>query len=208
MLTITYMCCWDASAPVLWPERSWGLEPPEWELLLQYWGKGFTHSLQRTQLLLPTSKMQLCAGVSFGAYLCSLVRCLNLGGRERERREWVGAVPEIILSGGWAAVFYRSLHPQDKHGVRAPWPPGHVSALINPPHYRSNTPWPPGQVTPPPLRHVNKHPPPTGQKSACGPPSLRIISGTALRGSKLEREESIRELERERDLHAGVWELL
>ena len=31
------------------------------------------------------------------------------------------AVPEIILRGvGWATVFFRPLHPQDKHGVRAP----------------------------------------------------------------------------------------
>ena len=52
--------------------------------------------------------------------------------------------------GGWATFFFRPLHPQDTHGVRAPRPPGHVCALINPPHYGSNMPWPPGQVTPPP----------------------------------------------------------
>ena len=33
------------------------------------------------------------------------------------------AVPEIILGG---AFFFRFLHPQDKHGVRAPRPPRHV----------------------------------------------------------------------------------
>ena len=37
-------------------------------------------------------------------------------------------------------IFCRQLHPQDKHGVGAPQPPGHVSALINPPHYGSNMP--------------------------------------------------------------------
>ena len=47
------------------------------------------------------------------------------------------AVPEIILGGG---IFFRPLHPQDTHGVGAPRPPGHVSALINPPYYGSNTP--------------------------------------------------------------------
>ena len=87
------------------------------------------------------------------------------------------AVPEIMLRGG--RIFCRPLHPKDKHGVRAPRPPGHVSALINPHHYaygsnkyaltpRTSYPHP----TPPPLGHVNKtpSPPPTGQKSACGPP--------------------------------------
>ena len=44
-------------------------------------------------------------------------------------------------------------------------------------------PWPPGQVNP--IPHPSdtlstKHPPPTGQKSACGPPLPRIISGTAV----------------------------
>ena len=77
------------------------------------------------------------------------------------------AVPEIILGG---ALFFQTLHPQDTHGVRAPRPPVHISALINLPHYGSNMPWPLGQVTPPPLGHINKAPsPPTGQKSACGP---------------------------------------
>ena len=41
-------------------------------------------------------------------------------------------------------------------------------------------PWPPGQVTSHPSNMFSrKHPPPTGQKSACCPPP-RIISGTAL----------------------------
>ena len=87
----------------------------------------------------------------------------------------VRAVPEIILmqGGGWATFFFRPLHPQDTHGVRAPRPPGHVSALINLPHYGSNTPWSPGQVTsPPPTPRSTKPPPPTGQKSVfnCGSP--------------------------------------
>ena len=80
------------------------------------------------------------------------------------------AVPEIILGGG--TFFFRPLHPQDTHGVRAPRPPGHVSALINLPHYGSNTPWPPGQVTPPPpLGHtVNKTPSPHRTKKCLCPP--------------------------------------
>ena len=88
------------------------------------------------------------------------------------------AVPEIILGG--AHFFFRPLHIQDTHGVRAPRPPGHVSALINPPHYGSNMPWPPGQVTPhpPPLEHTVNNPP-HRTKSVCAPPP-RIISGTAL----------------------------
>ena len=92
------------------------------------------------------------------------------------------AVPEIILGG--PHFFFRPLHPQDTQGVRAPRPPGHVSALINPPHYGSNMPWPPGQVTPPPpppLGHiVNKTPSPPPDKKVFAPPPPRIISGTAL----------------------------
>ena len=82
------------------------------------------------------------------------------------------AVPEIILGG--AHFCFRPLHPQDTHGVRAPRPPGHVSALINPPYYRSNMPWPPGEVTPhptPPLGHtVNKTPSPHRTKKCLHPP--------------------------------------
>ena len=72
------------------------------------------------------------------------------------------AVPEIILREvGWTALFFRPLHPEDKHGVRALRPPGHASALVNPPHYGSNMPWPPGQVTPHPSDMLStKHPPP------------------------------------------------
>ena len=84
-----------------------------------------------------------------------------------------------LSSGG--ALFFRPLHTQDTHGVRAPRPPGHVSALINPAPLwskyaltpRTSYPLPP----PPSLGHVVNKPPPTGQKSACPP---RIISGTAL----------------------------
>ena len=53
-------------------------------------------------------------------------------------RNALRAVPEIILGGHF--FFFRPLHPQDTQGVRAPRPPGHVSALINPPHYGSNMP--------------------------------------------------------------------
>ena len=75
-----------------------------------------------------------------------------------------------------AAFFFRPLHPQDTHGVSAPRPPGHVSALINPPHYELNMPWPPGQVTPPhPSDTSTKHPPPTGPKSACAPPPREFL---------------------------------
>ena len=78
----------------------------------------------------------------------------------------------------WGGTFFfRPLHPQDTHGVRAPQPPGHVSALINPPHYVSNTPWPPGQVTLHPLIPETccqqNTLPSTGQKSACGPRTPR-----------------------------------
>ena len=44
------------------------------------------------------------------------------------------------LSSRGPLFFFRPLHPQDTHGVRAPRPPGHVSALIDPPHYGSNMP--------------------------------------------------------------------
>ena len=93
--------------------------------------------------------------------------------------KWIRAVPEIIRGGTFV---FRPLHPQDKHGVRAPpQPRGHASALINPPHYGSNMPGPPGQVTPPPLGHiVNKTPStPQDKKVPAGPPPLRIISGTS-----------------------------
>ena len=89
---------------------------------------------------------------------------------------WSRAVPEIIL-GGWATFFFRPLHPQNTHGIRAPRPSGH------PPHptmdqIRLD---PQDKWTPHPSDTSTKHPPLTGQKSACGPPpTLRIISGTAL----------------------------
>ena len=53
-----------------------------------------------------------------------------------------------------------------------PRPPGHVSALINLPHYGSNTPWPPGQVTspPPPLGHIVNKTPSTHRTKVFAPP--------------------------------------
>ena len=67
-------------------------------------------------------------------------------------------------------IFFRPLHPQDKHGVGAPRPPGHVSALINPPHYGSNVPWPPGQVTPqPPTPRTRQQTPPHRTKKCLQP---------------------------------------
>ena len=85
---------------------------------------------------------------------------------------------------GWATFFFRPLHPQDTYGVRAPRPPGHVSALINPPHYGPNMPWPPGQVAPPnhtPRTHFQQPPPHRTKKCLRPTHPPRIISGTALR---------------------------
>ena len=48
------------------------------------------------------------------------------------------AVPEIILGG--PHIFFQTPPPQDTHGIRAPRSPGHISALINLPHYGSNMP--------------------------------------------------------------------
>ena len=118
-----------------------------------------------------------------GCWSGCLQNCLVAHGAFCNNSATVRAVPQIILGG---TFFFRPLHPQDKHGVRASWLPGHVSALINLPHYGSNMPWPPGQVTPHPPHPLDtlstKHPPPTGQKSACGPPTPEdtVISGTAL----------------------------
>ena len=87
------------------------------------------------------------------------------------------------LSSRGAHIFFRPLHPQDTHGVRAPRPPGHVSALINPPHYGSNMPSPPGRY--PSTSHPSdtlstKHPPSDRTKKCLRPTHPRIVSGTAL----------------------------
>ena len=67
--------------------------------------------------------------------------------------------------------FFRPLHPQDTHGVRAPWPPGHVSALINPASVWIKYTLTPRTSYPHPSDTLSmKHPPSAGQKSACGPP--------------------------------------
>ena len=102
-------------------------------------------------------------------------RAPNPPGHGPDTHEGLRAVPEIILRGGGVGrIFFRPLHPQDTQGIRASRPPGHVSALINPPHYGSNMPWPPGQVTPPPpppLGHiVNKTPSPHRTKKCLRPP--------------------------------------
>ena len=80
----------------------------------------------------------------------------------------VRAVPEIIRGG---TIFFRPLHSQDIHGVRGPRPPGHVSALINLPHYGSNTSWPPAQdkLPPhsPPLGHIVNKTPSTHRTKKC-----------------------------------------
>ena len=86
--------------------------------------------------------------------------------------------------GGWATFFFRPLHPQNTHGVRAPRPPGHVSALINPPPTMAQICLDlQDKLLPhsPPLGHtVNKTPPPQDKKVSAAHPPLRIISGTAL----------------------------
>ena len=66
-------------------------------------------------------------------------------------------------------------------GSEPPPTPGHVSALINPPHYGSNMPWPPDKLlpTPPPWTHCQQNTlTPQDKKVFVAPP--RIISGTAL----------------------------
>ena len=81
----------------------------------------------------------------------------------------VRAVPDFILRGGH--IFFQTPQPPGHAWSQSSPTPRTRKCLINPPYYGSNMPWPPGQVTHPPLRHVvNKHPPSTGQKSACGPP--------------------------------------
>ena len=76
------------------------------------------------------------------------------------------------LSAGGGHFFLQTSPPPGQTWSQSPpRPPGHVSALINTPHYGANMPWPPGQVTPNPSDTLStKHPPPTGQKSACVPP--------------------------------------
>ena len=80
------------------------------------------------------------------------------------------AVPEIIPGGvGW--IFFQTPPPPGQTSSQSPpRPPGHVSALINLPHYGSNMPWPPGQVIPHPSDMSTKHSPLAGQKSACSSP--------------------------------------
>ena len=90
------------------------------------------------------------------------------------------AVPEIILGGHF--FFSDPSIPRTHMESEPPRPPGHVSALINLPHYGSNTPWPPGQVTSPPptpqthCQQNTLHP----QDINVFVPPPRIISGTAL----------------------------
>ena len=127
------------------------------------------------QALIPIPEVVLwfVSWLRFSQWLCVQTSDLVAGIPCQAMCSLLSAVPEIIPGGG-ATFFFRRLHPQDTHRVRAPRPPGHVCALINPPHYRSNMPWPPGQVTPHPSDTLStKHPPPTGQKSVCGPPPWR-----------------------------------
>ena len=115
-----------------------------------------------------------------GRDLPNATKCSPTGSKDDEHlyeNSWLDAraVPEIILGGGVSHIFFRPLHPQDTQGVRAPRPPGHINALIKPPHCGSNMPWPPGQVTPPPPTprthcQQNTLPPPDKKVFAAPPP--------------------------------------
>ena len=94
------------------------------------------------------------------------------------------AVPEIILRGGWAAFFFRPLHPQDTHRVTAPRPSGHASALINHRPTMDQILLDPQDKLPPPTHRTCQQntlpPPPQDKKVSAVHTPLRIISGTAL----------------------------
>ena len=76
-----------------------------------------------------------------------------------------------LSSGGWATFFFRPLHPQDTHGVRAPRPPGlWIQYALTP-----RTSYPPA---PTPRTHCQQNTLPPPDKKVSAPP--RIISGTAL----------------------------
>ena len=68
---------------------------------------------------------------------------------------------------GVATFFSDPSTPRTHMESEPPRPPGHISALINLPHYGSNTPWPPGQVTSPPLRHIVNKTPSTHRTKKC-----------------------------------------
>ena len=98
------------------------------------------------------------------------------------------AVPEIILRGAGPHFFSDPSTPRTHIESEPPRPAGHISALINPASLRIKYALTPRTSYPPPHPSdtlSTKHPPPTGQKRACGPPTpLRIISGTALTGTR------------------------
>ena len=86
------------------------------------------------------------------------------------------AVPELNYPQGGAQFFSDPSIPRARTNMDSeppPRPPGHVSALINPPHYGSNMPWPPGQVTPTPRTHCQQNsintPPPHRTKKCLRP---------------------------------------
>ena len=112
------------------------------------------------------------------------------------------AVPEIILRGGWAGhIFFQTPPPPGQTWsqssttlrtvlwTRPPTPrtrPTMDQTCLDPQDKLTPHPPPPpwtGLVReiPPPLRHVNKDPPPHRTKKCLRPTPTRIISGTALR---------------------------
>ena len=115
-----------------------------------------------------------------------------------ERRPWccrpgllfLGLFQKLSSGGGGQQFLSDPSTPRTNMESEPPRPPGHVSALITPPHYGSSMPWPPGQVTPTPHpsdKLSTKHPQPTGQKKCLRPPP-RIISGTALSRESPQQE--------------------
>ena len=86
----------------------------------------------------------------------------------------------------------RPLHPQETHGVRAPQPPGHVSALINlAPLWIKYTLTPRTGYSPTPRTRQRNTLPPKDKKVPVAHPPLRISSGTALSGSQASTAYSV-----------------
>ena len=77
----------------------------------------------------------------FGLTHCS--PCCRLNCSHSYTQGGLGLFQKLSWRG---TFFFRSLHPQDTHGMKSESPP---TLGTPPPHYGSNTPWPPGQVNPP-----------------------------------------------------------
>ena len=73
----------------------------------------------------------------WGLSLCTASSCTILLQCQYSNLIMLRTVPEIILRG---AHFFQTPPPPGETWSQPPRPPGHVSALINPPHYGSNTP--------------------------------------------------------------------